>query len=138
MDQVRLSSENIDVIRLAVEQANSRLKDIEQGRFLLPMQYSARLSWEVLYEAREILRRLKRPRTEQPRPPLGRWSLSISSEELLGLTQAIEQVMGKLQQIEMEQDMTAMKALALQCQQALAGCLCNAWNRRSALMVADW
>lgn len=137
MYQVRLSSENIDIIRLAVEQANSRLKDIEQGKFLLPMQYAARLSWEVLYEAREILRMLQRPRAEQPRSLLSRSGVSFSSEELLVLTRAIEQVMGKLQQIEMEQDMTGMKALAQECQQALDGCLCGSWNRRPLLMVAD-
>ncbi len=137
MYQVRLSSENIDIIRLAVEQANSRLKDIEQGKLLLPMQYAARLSWEVLYEAREILRRLWRPQSEQPQQLSNRSGISLDSEELLALTRSIEQVMGQLQQIEMEQDMTAMKAWAQDCQQALDGCLCDAWHRRPLLMVAD-
>ncbi len=138
MHQVRLSSGNIDIICLAAEQANSRLRDIEQGKLLLPMQYASRLSWEVLYEAREILRKLLRPRGEQSRRFLGRTSVSVSMEDLLALTQAIEQVMSKLQQIELGRDMAAMKALAQECQQVLDGCLRGAWNQRSLLMVADF
>ena len=137
MYQVRLSSENIDIIRLAAEQAHSRLKDIERGKSLLPMQYAARLSWEVLYEAREILRMLRQPPAAQSRLRASRASVSFAKEELLSLTRSIELVMGQLQQIEMEQDMTVMKTLAQECQQALDGCICSTWAQRPLLMVAD-
>lgn len=137
MGQVKLSSENIEVIHLSVEQASSRLRVIEQGKRLLPMQYTARLSWEVLYGAREILSLAQQPRVERAHR-LSHRLVTFSSDDLLGLAQSIEQVMLKLHQIEMEKDMAAMKVLAHQCQQELEGCLFGALNQRPSLLVADW
>lgn len=137
MYQVKLSSESLDIIYRAVEQASSRILAIESGKLLLPMQYAARLAWEVLYEAREILRIAQRPRAEQPRQNWSRSAVTLSGEDLLDLAQSIEQVMGKLHKIEVERDIDVIKVFGRQCQQELEGCLFGALSRRPISLMGD-
>lgn len=44
------------VIAQVIEQVMPQLQAIEQGQDIRPMRYNARLCWEKLYQAREILR----------------------------------------------------------------------------------
>ncbi len=56
MSACEISPEELQQISQAIEQAMVQLQTIEQGNDVRPMQYTARLCWETLYESREILR----------------------------------------------------------------------------------
>ncbi len=56
MSTNNLKPEELTAIAQAIEEVMTQLQVIEQGKELRPMQYTARLSWEMLYEYREILR----------------------------------------------------------------------------------
>lgn len=56
MSTCEISPEELRQIAQAIEQAMAQLRAIEQGNDVRPMQYTARLCWETLYESREILR----------------------------------------------------------------------------------
>lgn len=51
-----LEPEEMTAMAQAIEDVMAQLQVIEQGQDLRPMRYTARLSWELLYEYREILR----------------------------------------------------------------------------------
>jgi hypothetical protein len=56
MSTPTLNPEELTEIAQAIEDVMQQLQIIEQGKDLRPMQYTARLSWEMLYKYREILR----------------------------------------------------------------------------------
>ncbi len=56
MSSPPLNAEELKEIARAIETVMAQLQVIEQGKELRPMKYTARLSWEMLYEYREILR----------------------------------------------------------------------------------
>jgi hypothetical protein len=56
MSTPTLKPEELTAIAQAIEDVMRQLQIIEQGKEMRPMQYTARLSWELLYEYREILR----------------------------------------------------------------------------------
>lgn len=134
MYYVYLSPENADALCHAIEQARTRLKAVETGKNWLPMKYSARLSWEVLYEAREMLRLSLQSAAERDRP-FSRSRIDFPQESIGLLTQSIEQVMDDLHQIEMSQNLSLMRSLAKGCGQALEECcLAENLNRKSILL----
>lgn len=51
-----LTSQQLERISEAIEQTMVQLQSIEICTEINPMQYNARLCWERLYEARELLR----------------------------------------------------------------------------------
>ena len=61
MSTATLKPEELKEIARAIEEVMAQLQVIEQGKDLQPMQYTARLSWEMLYEYREILRAKQLP-----------------------------------------------------------------------------
>jgi len=137
MNHVKLAPEKADTIYRSIEQASYQLSDINRGERLRPMQYTARLCWEALYDAREILRLAQQPEIERSHPFSSRSAVTLSGEELARLAQLIEQVMQKLQQVELEKDMEMMKKLAQECQQKLECCLSGALSQRSTVLVTD-
>lgn len=56
MSTLPINTAELREIAQAIETVMAQLQVIEQGTALQPMQYTARLSWEILYEHREILR----------------------------------------------------------------------------------
>lgn len=56
MSTTPLNPEELKEIAQAIEAVMAQLQVIEQGKDVRPMKYTARLSWEMLYEYREILR----------------------------------------------------------------------------------
>lgn len=56
MSTAPLNAAELKEIAQAIETVMAQLQVIEQGKDLRPMKYTARLSWEMLYEYREILR----------------------------------------------------------------------------------
>lgn len=56
MSTAPINSEELRELAQAIETVMAQLQVIEQGQDLRPMQYTARISWEILYEYREKLR----------------------------------------------------------------------------------
>jgi hypothetical protein len=137
VNYLQLSGDDFNVICQSLEQARSRIEAIEKGNFILPMKYSARLSWEVLYEVREIFRGRCVDEIEMQSPPFIRPSVTYSMQDLALLAQAINQVMAELQQIEMGQDMTMMKGSAQACIQMLDIGLFSSWKPRAKLVAVE-
>lgn len=51
-----LTPQQLRQLSQAIEQTMTQLQIMETSTELQPMQYNARLCWEQLYEARELLR----------------------------------------------------------------------------------
>lgn len=51
-----LTPQQLVQISEAIEQTMTQLQSMEASTDLRPLQYNARLCWEQLYEARELLR----------------------------------------------------------------------------------
>ncbi|NJN30229.1 MAG: hypothetical protein HC824_07145 [Synechococcales cyanobacterium RM1_1_8] len=56
MSRVEITRDELHEIARAVEQVMTQLRTIEAANDIEPMKYTARLSWEALYESRQILR----------------------------------------------------------------------------------
>ncbi len=120
MYQKQLSLEELDVILCCLNQAQARLRGMKLRQALRPMQYCARLSWEALYEARQILRNVQKSTFRETRPnQVSMGGLSLS--ELGVITPSIEQVMAQLQLIETNTDLFAMQTAVQCCLQQLNG-----------------
>lgn len=118
MYKVRLSPEELGVIQSSINQAQARLRGMKLRQALLPMQYCARLSWEALYEARQILRNTQT--TTFREESLKQVSMEgIPPSELAAITQSIEQVMAQLQAIAASTDLSAMQIAVQGCLQQL-------------------
>lgn len=112
----QLSLEKFDLILRSINQAQLRLKGIEQRRALRPMKYCARLAWEALYEVRQVLAKgfgsSTAYSTRQHRN-------EVITNELTQIERTVEQVMSTLQAIETNDDMSSMQAAAQNCLQHL-------------------
>ncbi len=118
MYQTQLSAEELDIILCSLNQAQARLRGMTLRQALLPMQYCARLSWEALYEARQILRSIPGSAFRSTRiqhSSQGERALS----ELSTITSSIERVMAQLQSIETNTDLSAMQTSVQSCLQQL-------------------
>lgn len=115
MYQESISPEELSIVLRSIAQAQARLRGMKIRQALLPMQYCARLSWEALYEARQILRSPQRPTSRESRTKQASMG-ALSIAELSIIAPSIEQVMAQLQEIETNTDMSAMQA-------AVQGCL---------------
>lgn len=127
MNYLQLSGYDFNATCKSLDQAKARLEAIEKGGNLIPMKYSARLTWEGLYEVREVFRGYCLDSRGKPLCSFVDARLTFSMPDLSMLLQVIEQVMVKLQQIEMGQDMIVMKASAQECIHMLDVDLFHSW-----------
>lgn len=118
MYQASISPAELNVVLHSIAQAQARLRGMKIRQTLLPMQYCARLSWEALYEARQILRSPQQPAVKGARSQQASMK-TLSMAELGVLAPSIEQVMAQLQAIETNTDLSAMQAAVQSCLQQL-------------------
>ena len=118
MYQATCSPEELHLVLRSIAQAQARLRGMKIRQTLLPMQYCARLSWEALYEARQILRSPQQSAVGGARSQ-GASMETLSMTELGVIAPSIEQVMAELQAIETNTDLSAMQAAVQSCLQQL-------------------
>ncbi len=120
MYPTRLSPEELNVILGSINQAQARLRGMQLRQALLPMHYCARLAWEALYEARQILRSFQRPACGEAKSRFASMG-DLSPVDIGAVTPSIEQVMAQLQAIETNTDLSAIQASVQYCLQQLNG-----------------
>ncbi len=114
MYPIKLSLDKFDILLRSINQAQIRLQGIEQRQALLPMKYCARLAWEALYEARQIL---KIPPSQTLNKDHARYQRSheAATSEITQIRVTLGQIMTTLQAIETNNDMSVMQAAAQSC-----------------------
>lgn len=121
MYQMKLSPEELNVVLGSINQAQARLRGMQLRQALLPMHYCARLSWEALYEARQILRNLQGAPALRSTASQKASRGQVACAELRSVTPSIERVMAQLQSIEANNDLPTMHRAVQSCLQQLNG-----------------
>ena len=101
---------NKDLVDIA-----SKLSTIQKITNVEPMQYTARLMWESLYNVQEALLYVQQFCEDSSENRCTKQSIPLSSKELGSLYQAIEQAMFHLRQIQSSNNISFMRKTAIEC-----------------------